>query len=132
MTKTEFKKLCYAHQQIRNGHEYSEDFDITAVINALQDQDIEFEDLCDHETLKDWMKDLLDREYNIAPLVQKWFDEGLADYYKVSMFMGTFADIIPLATAEDFYNAFEDRRCFEDDGTEWDPFEEDEEEEDNE
>lgn len=77
------------------------------------------------------MKDLLDREYNIASLVQRWFDEMFADYYKVDMSMGTMASITALATAEDFYYAFEDLACFEDDGTEWDPYEDEEEDGDD-
>lgn len=126
MTKTKFKKLCYSYQH----GPYSEGFNANNLVYALQEQDIEFDDLNSHDAVKDWFKDCIDNEYNIGPVITEWYNEGFADYYKVDMSMGTIASITALATAEDFYYAFEDWYGFEDDDTEWDPDENEEEDED--
>lgn len=118
MTKKDFKDLCYSFQKTRNGYEYSDDFDAYGVVNALNFQGIEFDDLNSHEILKDWFKHCIDEEYNVGPQITRWFNEGFADFYKIDFSMGTIGSITALATAEDFYEAFEDR------------FDDDEEEED--
>lgn len=132
MTKTEFKKLCYEYQKIRNGEEFSEDFDAYGLVSALEAEGVDLDDLHSHEAVKDWLKYCIDEEYNIGSVISNWYNEGFADYYQVDMSMGTWARINALATAEDFYNAFCDYVYFEDDGTEWDPFEEEEEDDDDE
>lgn len=115
MTKTEFKKLCYSFQE----GEWSEGFNASGLIQALETEDIDFELLNSHEAVKEWFKWMIDEEYNCGHIISRWYKEGFADYYKVDMSMGTIARIIALATAEDFYDAFEDY------------FDNDEEEEDN-
>lgn len=105
MTKKEFKDLCYSFQE----GEYSEGFDAYGLIDALNTEDIDFDDLNSHEVVKDWFKYCIDKEYNIGPLITAWYKEGYADFYKIDFSMGTLARITALATAEDFYDAFEDR-----------------------
>lgn len=105
MTKQEFKELCFKYQT----GVYSDGFDAWSVMRELNEQDIDWEDLNSHESVKEWFKYCIDEEYNIGPLITKWYTEGFADYYKIDFSMGTMAHITALATADDFYEAFEDR-----------------------
>lgn len=105
MTKKEFRELCDSYQE----DEYSEGFDVYGLIDALNTEGIDWNDLNSHDSVKDWFKYCIDQEYNIGPLITEWYKEGFADYYKIDFSMGTMARIKALATADDFYEAFEDR-----------------------
>lgn len=109
MTKSEFRKLCDEYQK----GPYSEGFDAYELIDALNTQGIDFDELNLHDSVKEWFKDCIEEEYNIGPLITEWYKEGFADFYKIDFSMGTMATIIALATADDFYEAFED--YFDDD-----------------
>lgn len=131
MTKSEFRALCDKHQT----GAYAEGFNVYSLLRDLQNQEEgDWEDLNSHDSLKDWFKYCIDEEYNIGPLITKWYKEGFADFYKIDFSMGTMASITALATADDFYEAFEDR--FDDDFEEdefydihgnWDPIKKEEE-----
>ena len=110
MTREEFKKLCYEYQD----REFSDGFDAYGLVNALGAYDIEFDDLNSHESVKEWFKYCIEEEYNIGPLITKWYEEGFADFYKIDFSMGTMERITALANADDFYEAFEDWSGFED------------------
>ena len=69
MTREEFKKLCYEYQD----GEFSDGFDAYGLVNALGAYDIEFDDLNSHESVKEWFKYCIEEEYNIGPLITKWY-----------------------------------------------------------
>lgn len=105
MTKSEFRELCDSYQH----GPYSDGFNANNLVYELSNLGYERDDLNSHDIVKDWFKHCINEEYNIGPVITEWYKEGFADYYKIDFSAGTMARITALATADDFYEAFEDR-----------------------
>lgn len=106
MNKKEFRELCDEHQK----GAFSEGFDAGLLVWELARRNIEWDDLNSHESVKAWIQDCIENDWwHIWHIIKEISDEGTADYYKIDFSMGTMARITALATADDFYEAFEDR-----------------------